>query len=56
MDIHFDGDQWLSQFKSVDPLLVKVVLATEPSVPGDGKAQGMARLRELVLDPVYQLK
>jgi uncharacterized protein (DUF1800 family) len=56
MDIQFDGEQWLAQFKPGDPLLVKVVLATDPAAPGDGKAQGMARLRELVLDPVYQLK
>jgi len=33
-----------------------VVLAAEPAAPGDDQAQGVVRLRDLVLDPVYQLK
>ncbi len=56
MDIHFDADQWLAQFKPGDPRLLKVVLAAEPAAPGDDQAQGVVRLRDLVLDPVYQLK
>ncbi len=55
-DIHFDGPQWLSQFRAGDELLVRVVLPAEPfngQIPG---LQGTELLRQLVLDPVYQLK
>jgi hypothetical protein len=55
MDIHFDSERWLAQFQSGDPVLTKVVLAAAPSTATVG-AQGVERLRELVLDPVYQLK
>ena len=58
MDIHFDGDKWLSQFRPDDPNLAKVVLAGPPA--GQGAAtmglHGADLLRQLVLDPVYQLK
>ena len=58
MDIHFDSDKWLSQFRPDDPNLAKVVLAGAPA--GQGAAamglQGVDLLRQLVLDPVYQLK
>jgi uncharacterized protein (DUF1800 family) len=56
MDIHFDGDKWLSQFAAGDPLLVKVVLAADPVSPPAPTAHGADMLRQLVLDPVYQLK
>jgi len=36
--------------------LTKVVLATEPAATAASTAQGVPRLRELVLDPAYQLK
>ena len=55
-DVHFDGDKWLSQFRSGDPLPVKVVLAADPLSPPPATAQGADLLRQLVLDPVYQLK
>jgi len=55
LDIHFDGERWLQQFRPGDPLLAKVVLAAAPVAPA-GAAQGVDRLRGLVLDPVYQLK
>ena len=56
MDIHFDSDKWLSRFPPGDPQLVKVVLAADPlSLPAPG-VQGADLLRQLVLDPVYQLK
>jgi uncharacterized protein (DUF1800 family) len=56
MDIHFDGDKWLSQYRPGDPQLAKVVLAAEPvNSPATG-VQGTDFLRQLVLDPVYQLK
>jgi uncharacterized protein (DUF1800 family) len=55
LDIHFDGERWLQQFRPGDPLLAKVVLAAAPVAPASA-AQGVDRLRGLVLDPVYQLK
>jgi uncharacterized protein (DUF1800 family) len=56
LDIHFDGERWLGQFRPGDPRLMKVVLAAEPAGTPNGAAQGLERLRELVLDPAYQLK
>ena len=55
-DIQFDSDKWLAQFQPGDPLLVKVVLAADPANPPAATAQGTDMLRQLVLDPVYQLK
>ncbi len=54
-DINFDSVQWLSAFKPNDPLLIKVVLAAPPVTP-PGTAQDVDELRQLVLDPVYELK
>ena len=56
MDIRFDGDKWLSRFAPGDPLLVKVVLAADPLNPPAASTSGTELLRQLVLDPVYQLK
>ncbi len=56
MDIHFDSERWLKQFKPGDAALMKVVLAAEPASTVATAAQGVERLRELVLDPSYQLK
>ena len=56
MDINFDGDKWLSQFRPGDPVLTKVVLASEPVSALAAGAQGIDMLRQMVLDPVYQLK
>ena len=56
MDIHFDGDKWLAQFRPDDPQLAKVVLASAPVSPPAAGAQGAELLRQLVMDPVYQLK
>jgi uncharacterized protein (DUF1800 family) len=56
LDIHFDGDRWLSRFPPGDPQLVKVVLAADPLSPPAAGMAGADLLRQLVLDPVYQLK
>ena len=56
MEINFDGAKWLSQFGHSDPMLAKVVLATEPAAMPGGIVPGDDRLRQLVLDPAYQLK
>jgi hypothetical protein len=56
MDINFDSDQWLAQFRPGDPVLARVLLAADPVSPSPAGAQGVDRLRQLVLDPVYQLK
>ncbi len=56
LDIHFDSELWFKQFAQGDALLTKVVLATEPAATAASTAQGVPRLRELVLDPAYQLK
>ena len=56
MDIHFDGDKWLAQFRPDDPQLAKVVLASAPVSPPAAGAQGAELLRQLVMDSVYQLK
>ena len=56
MDVHFDANRWLSQFRPGDPLLARVVLAADPASPQAAGAQGVDVLRQLVLDPVYQLK
>jgi hypothetical protein len=37
-------------------MLAKVVLATEPAAMPGGIVPGDDRLRQLVLDPAYQLK
>ncbi len=55
-DIRFDEDKWRSQFRSKEPLLPKVVLAAERSIPSPDTAQAIEALRQLVLDPGYQLK
>ncbi len=56
LDIHFDGEKWLSQYRPGDPQVVKVVLAADPVNPQVAGASGADLLRQLVLDPVYQLK
>ncbi len=56
LDINFDSDKWLAQFRPGDPPLAKVVLAADPVSPPAAGAQGVEMLRQLVLDPVYQLK
>ena len=56
MDVHFDGDKWMSQFQPGDQNLVKVVLAADPASPPAANAQGVEMLRQLVMDPAYQLK
>jgi hypothetical protein len=57
LEIEFDGRRWLAQFDQGDAASVeRVLLATAPlSAPGPD-AQGMALIRHLVKDPVYQLK
>jgi len=55
-DINFDADRWLAQFPPGDTHLTRVVLATDPVNPPEAGAQGLDMLRQLVLDPAYQLK
>jgi uncharacterized protein (DUF1800 family) len=55
MDIRFDAQRWLAQF----PDRASVVAAMLPLVPNVTPAQeiqGVALVRALALDPVYQLK
>ncbi len=53
--IRFDPDKWQSQFRSGAASPVRVLLAGEP-VNAQGAEAGMEGLRQLVLDPAYQLK
>ena len=46
----------MKPFPPGDAALNRVVLATEPASAPANTAQGVQRLRELVLDPAYQLK
>jgi len=55
-DISFDAGKWLAQFPPGDPRMLRVVLATDPVNPPPAGAQGLDMLRELVLDPAYELK
>ena len=56
LEVHFDANRWLSQFRPGDPLLARVVLAAAPASPQTAGMQGADLLRQLVLDQVYQLK
>ena len=56
MDIYFDSERWLQPFADADARLIKVVLATDPASSVVSTAHGLPRIRELVLDPAYQLK
>jgi uncharacterized protein (DUF1800 family) len=53
--IRFDPDKWQSQFRAGAPLPVRVILAGEP-VNTQAAEPGLEGLRQLVLDPAYQLK
>ena len=57
MEIQFDSGRWLAQFPDGDAAAVRrVLLAAAPlNAPTPG-AQGMELVRQLTLDPVYQLK
>jgi hypothetical protein len=52
--VRFDGDAWLARVNGMP--LERVVLAVAPVHAGGGVSSGMDHLRELVLDPAYQLK
>ena len=56
MEVHFDANRWLSQFRPGDPLLARVVLAADPASSQAAGMEDADMLRQLVLDPVYQLK
>ncbi|MDB5811012.1 MAG: signal peptide protein [Betaproteobacteria bacterium] len=53
--VRFDEARWRAQFSANEPLMTKVLLAGEP-VAARPQLQGMEQLRQLVLDPSYQLK
>ncbi len=55
-DLRFDGDKWLSRFPAGDPLMMRVVLPADPVNGQVASLEGSELLRQLVLDPVYQLK
>ena len=56
-DIQFEGGAWLAQFRGSDvSALQNVVLATAPAQPLPAGASGLDAIRQLVQDPVYQLK
>ena len=55
-DIHVDADKWQAQFRGNEHLMVKTLIAGEPANPPPAQVNGAGRIRELVLDPAYQLK
>ena len=55
-DIHVDADKWQAQFRGNEHLMVKTLIAGEPANPPSAQVNGADRIRELVLDPAYQLK
>ena len=57
MEIRFDSNRWLAQFRDADTASVqRVLLAAAPlAAPAPG-VQGMELIRQLTLDPAYQLK
>jgi len=59
-DYRFDADRWFAQFPATrtvrDPDLIRLVLASVPQTPPPSGANDRAYLRDLLLDPVYQLK
>ncbi len=56
MGVRFDGDKWLTQFTAGGPPVTRVVLAADPLNSINMTLEGRELLRQLVLDPVYQLK
>ena len=55
--IRYDEDKWRAQFRAGEPPLTKVVLAQRTrECAGREQSQGGDALRQLVLDPAYQLK
>lgn len=52
--VRFDGDAWLTRVNGMP--LERAVLAVAPVHARGGVSSGMDHLRELVLDPAYQLK
>jgi uncharacterized protein (DUF1800 family) len=55
MDIHFDAPHWLAQFPDRSAV-VAALLPLPPAQMPSSEVQGIALVRALVLDPVYQLK
>jgi uncharacterized protein (DUF1800 family) len=58
-DIHFDSDAWFKDLGSYAPLARRAVLATDPANDAlalAGSGAGRDWLRQIVLDPAYQLK
>jgi uncharacterized protein (DUF1800 family) len=59
-DIHFDSGPWFEQFEGVPEQKIeraqKLVLATQPLQPIKSANSGLDLIRQMVLDPVYQLK
>jgi uncharacterized protein (DUF1800 family) len=58
-DIHFDSDAWFSGLGGYALLARRAVLATEPANDAlslSGTSAGREWLRQVVLDPAYQLK
>jgi len=57
MEVQFDSGRWLAQFKDGDGAAVeRILLAMAPVNTRAPEAGGMELIRQLVQDPVYQLK
>ena len=59
-DYRFDADRWFAQFPEQRTVreadVARLVLASTPQAPLPAGANDRVWLRELLLDPVYQLK
>jgi uncharacterized protein (DUF1800 family) len=57
MEIEFDSNRWLAQFRDGDPsALPRVVLAMTPAASTAPAGAGIDLIRQLTQDPAYQLK
>ena len=57
MELQFESGRWLAQFKGGHPAEIeRVLLAAAPASPAASGLDGMALIRHLTQDPVYQLK
>lgn len=56
-NLHFYADDWFASLPKNDPMAAqKVLLAEEPVIPPTGQPNTLAWIRQLMLDPSYQLK
>jgi hypothetical protein len=56
-EVRFDDRRWAARFGPADEAsYARVLLAAPPAEAPDDTAERLARIRQLTLDPVYQLK